>query len=141
MNGLPVDAEYTSALGVAVYAFATLEWDAIRCCERIRPGSIEELEDRTAGRVADTLIHLARGLAEPERQLRLLQAGTDFRSYVGTRNNLLHAKPGVDPEGKQRLFRDGDMWTLDELRSVALAFAGCSDDLKAWLDGPAEARR
>ena len=139
MSGLPVDADYTSALGVAVYAFASLEWDAIRCCERIRPGSIDELEDRTAGRVADTLLHLAKSLPECEGQRQLRQAAADFRAYVGTRNNLLHSKPGVDAEGRQRLFRDGDMWTLDELRSVAAAFVKCSGALRAWLDDEAAA--
>ena len=135
MSGLPVDEQYTSALGVAVYAFASLEWDSIQCCERIRPGSIDELEDRTAGRVADTLIHLAKSLPETDRQRKFRQAASDFRAFVGTRNNLLHSKPGVDASGEQRLFRDGDMWTLEELRSVAAAFARCSGDLRAWLDG------
>jgi hypothetical protein len=135
MSVLSSDAEYTSALGVAVYAFASLEWDAIRCCERLRQGSIDELEDRTAGRVADTLIHLGKALPESEGQRKFRQAALDFRAYVGTRNNLLHSKPGVGPNGEQRLFRDGDMWTLDELPSVAVAFARCGDNLRAWLDG------
>jgi len=129
-----VEPAYASALGLAVYAFAGAEWNAIRCCERIRPGSVDALMDRTAGRVADTLASLAGTLSHAAGRQELEGAAADFRAYVSTRNNLLHAKPGVDAEGRDRLFRDGDQWTIGEMERVADAFSACSLRLAAWLD-------
>jgi hypothetical protein len=40
---VPVEPDYVSALGLAVFVFAKLEWAAICCCERIKPGSINDL--------------------------------------------------------------------------------------------------
>jgi hypothetical protein len=124
-----VDPAYASALGLAVYCFATLEWNAVQCCERLEPGSMENLEERTAGRVGDTLVHLAKQLGGSEAELDLQRAAGDFRFLVGTRNNLVHAKPGSTLDGAQRLFRHGDPWTIAELEGVADAFAACSGRL------------
>ncbi len=103
------------------------------CCERMRPGSVESLSDRTAGRVADTLAHLAATLENPDQQAELMSAAADFQFLVGTRNNLVHAKPGTAADGAQALFRHGDQWTLAELESVADAFAACSLRLNSAL--------
>ncbi len=123
---VPVHPDYASALGLAVYCFANLEWNAVWCCERIEPGSIDNLADRTAGRVADTLLHLIGGLGHSVDQSNLQAAATDFRFLVGTRNNLVHSKPGTAPSGEQALFRHGDPWTIAELEGVADAFTACS---------------
>jgi hypothetical protein len=132
---VPVRFEYASALGLAVYCFASLEWNAVWCCERIRAGSVENLSDRTAGRVADTLIHLVGTLGRSEEQVELSRAATDFRALVGTRNNLVHAKPATAANGEQALFRHGDQWTLYELEAVADAFTACSLRLNDALHG------
>ena len=132
---LAAASEYTSALGLAVYAFASLEWNAVWCCERIAPGSINELSDRTAGRVADTLRHLVKSLPSSEGRGELERAALDFQALTRTRNNLLHAKPGTAQDGRQRLFRDGDQWTLEEIEAVADAFTECSIRLNACLHG------
>lgn len=132
---IPVDPNYTSALGLAVYCFASLEWNAVWCCERIQAGSIESLEERTAGRVADTLLYLAKRLRVSEEQIELQSAAEDFQFLVGTRNNLVHAKPGTAPDGDQGLFRHGDHWTIPELEAVADAFATCSMRLNQALHG------
>jgi hypothetical protein len=129
----PLDLQYTSALGKAVFEFARLEWLAVQCCDRIRAGSIEELSERTAGRVADTLLHLARQLDPSPAAAALQEAALDFNAYVGTRNNLLHAKPGFNADGEERLFRDGDQWTIAELDAVSLAFHRCAARLESWL--------
>lgn len=132
---IPSNSDYTSALGLAVYCFASLEWNAVWCCERIEPGSIENLADRTAGRVADTLLHLVERLDRSGEQSDLKSAASDFRFLVGTRNNLVHAKPGTAPDGQQSLFRHGDQWTLTELEGVADSFATCSMRLHQALQG------
>jgi hypothetical protein len=126
---IQVDPAYASALGLAVYCFAILEWNAVWCCERMEPGSIENLEDRTAGRVADTLLHLVQRLNPSKEQAELRKASEAFRSLVGTRNNLVHAKPGTAADGEQRLYRHGDEWTPAELEAVADAFAKCGIQL------------
>lgn len=132
---IQVHPNYTSALGLAVYCFASLEWNAVWCCEKIQPGSIDTLEDRTAGRVADTLVHLVKRLGSSEQQRELAGAAADFRFLVGTRNNLVYAKPGTGADGTQALFRHGDQWTLAELQGVADAFAACSARLDRALHG------
>ena len=133
---IAVDADYVSALGLAIYAFATLEWRAIQCCERIAAGSIDALEDRTAGRVADTLLHLVRGEvpASPGQQA-LERTARDFQAFTRTRNSLVHAKPGRAVDGTERLFRDGDQWTIAEIEAVADAFTACALRLEGFLDG------
>ena len=130
---LAVDPAYTAALGLAVFAFASLEWNAVQCCERLEAGSIDALINRTAGRVADTLSRLSQLDSVNPGQRELEQAASDFQAYVGTRNNLFHAKPGKDSAGRCRLFRDGDQWTIDEINAVADAFANCSERFAGWL--------
>lgn len=132
---IPVSPDYTSALGLAVYCFASLEWNAVWCCERIEPGSIDSLDERTAGRVADTLLHLVKRLQISAEQASLENAAADFRFLVGTRNNLVHAKPATALDGRQGLSRHGDHWTIDELEGVADAFAACSMRLSEALHG------
>jgi hypothetical protein len=132
---IKVHPDYTAAIGVAVYCFASLEWNAVWCCERIGPGSIDSLDERTAGRVADTLIHLVKRLADSPEKSALEEAAADFRFLVGTRNNLVHAKPGSAPDGGQGLFRHVDHWTIAELEAVADAFAECGMRLNDALHG------
>lgn len=93
-------------------------------CERLRPGILEELDDRTAGRVADTLVGLVRDRPP------LLAAAVRFRALVRSRNNLLHARPGFDDHGVARLFRDGDAWSIGEIQAIARAFADCASDMR-----------
>ncbi len=124
-----LNPDYAAAIGLAIYCFATLEWTAVSICERIKPGSIDDLEDRTAGRVSDTLLHLVKTLERSAEQRDMQSAAENFKFLVGTRNNLVHAKPGVATDGEQRLFRHGDQWTMEELEGVASAFARCSDQL------------
>jgi hypothetical protein len=134
-TSMPVDPEYTAALGLAVYAFALLEWNAVWCCEKLKPGIIDDLDDRTAGRVADTLLSLVKHLPGSWDQSDLLAQATRFQALTRTRNNLLHARPGTSSDGNHRLFRDGDQWTLDEIKAVADAFCDCGMRLDAHLHG------
>lgn len=118
---ITLEPDYASALGAAVYAFASLEWNAVICCERLEPGSMDDLSERTAGRVADTLLSLAR-----KHEPALVDAASDFEALVATRNNLVHARPGTTAAGLAGLFRHGDEWTQEELRAVAGMFEACA---------------
>lgn len=129
---LVVDPAYSAALGMVLFSFAMLESQAIWCCEQIQPGSIEALDDRTAGNVADRLVKLIQLLpASPDRD-RLVGAAARFRSLVTMRNSLFHAKPiGI---GKTNILsRKGDPWRLDEISDAADLFAKCSETLSALL--------
>ena len=52
---VPVDPEYIQAFGRAMFIFARLEWQAVWCCEKISPGAIQPLSERTAGHVQTPL--------------------------------------------------------------------------------------
>ena len=121
----PLDPVYAAALGAAVYGFASLEWAAVRGCEALQPGSMEDLSERTAGRVGDMLVSLAGNLPPSDRQAGLLDAARDFRALVATRNNLVHSRPDLAPDGSPALFRHGDPWMIAELQQVTELFAVC----------------
>ncbi|MGQ0660707.1 hypothetical protein [Sphingosinicella sp.] len=110
-------------MGRAVWAFAALEAVAIRLCERLQPGSLDLLEERTAGRVADKLLSLT--LKEDSPKAARIAAARRFQALVRSRNNLLHSKPGLARE-YPRLLRDGDAWSQAEIEAIAAAFQDCA---------------
>jgi transcriptional regulator with XRE-family HTH domain len=130
-----VEPAYISALGLAIFAFAQLEWAAIWCCERIAPGSINNTLPRMAGDLADTLINLVADLPPSSEQVALCATAADFKELVRTRNALLHAKPGSADDGAQRLFRDGLAWTVEMIDDAADAFTACNGRLVALSNG------
>jgi hypothetical protein len=129
---IQVDPTYVSALGLATYAFALLEWNAVWCCERTSPGIIGSLPDRTAGSIAKKLIRLATRSTIGTNDL--LPLALDFQGMVSLRNDLLHAKPGSDSDGAQRLFRNGQPWSIEAINDAADAFVACSLRFNALLD-------
>jgi hypothetical protein len=142
---VPVEPDYVSALGLAVFVFAKLEWAAICCCERIKPGSINDLPKmkKTAGGVARKLKQLARKLPASSEQSELYEAAVEFKNLVETRNELLHVQPGsTTPEGAQRLFHDGLPWQVEKIDQAADTFTECNDRLVAlWGKLPAALSR
>ncbi len=130
---VPIDSVYVEALGRATYVFATLEWDAVWCCERMEPGYIRKLSRKTAGVIADDLVSLSK--KRPSAQLRkdCLGPASEFKSLVEVRNGIVHGKPGTAPSGEQRLFRDGNAWTPAMINDAADSFAACSSLLNALL--------
>lgn len=135
--GMPPD--YATALGVAVYAFADLEWNAIRACESIEPGIYESLAERTAGNIADKLISLAKSLKRSADREELVAAAERFQILVRSRNNLFHSRPDVDGQGSERLFRNGDPWEIWEMEAIADKFAICSLELERLIGAYLEA--
>ncbi len=132
---VPVERDYISALGMAVFAFARLEWAAVWCCERIAPNSINNTLPRMAGDLAHKLTELAATLPPSSEQIDLSEAAAEFKNLVRTRNALLHATPGSTDEGAQRLFRDGESWTVDMIDDAADAFTACNGRLVALSNG------
>jgi hypothetical protein len=133
---VPVEPAYVSALGMAVFAFARLEWAAVWCCERIAPGSINNTLPRMAGDLAKKLIELAATLPPSSEQIELSAAAVDFNDLVlSKRNRLLHAKPGSTDDGAQRLFDGGRAWTVEMINDAADAFTACNDRLVVLSNG------
>jgi hypothetical protein len=133
---VPVEPAYLSALGMAVFAFARLEWAAVWCCERIAPGSINTTLPRMAGDLANRLIDLADTLPPSSEQIDLSAAAVEFKELVSSkRNRLLHAKPASTDDGAQRLFDDGRAWTVEMINDAADAFTACNDRLVVLLHG------
>ena len=127
---VPVEPAYISALGLAVYAFARLEWAAICWCERIQPNSIHGLKQlKTAGVVARKLIELTATLPPSSEQVELSAAADAFRELAERRNELLHVQPGSLDDKRQRLFRDGVPWGIAEINDAADDFTECNDRL------------
>lgn len=132
---VPVEDVYVHAIGLATYAFATLEWSAVWCCERIAPGAINSLPNKTAGAIAKQFVKFAEGMSVSKDQADLLAAAKDFEVLVEDRNGLMHGKPGTDNDGGQRLFRHGTAWSVEMINDAADRFAACSIRLNSFLYG------
>jgi len=88
-----VEPAYAQALGQATYAFALLEWHAIRCCEALDPGYEGRMDHTTAGEVGENLEDLAHKVGDPHVRNELTGAAGEFRRLVRVRNALAHARP------------------------------------------------
>ena len=134
-NLIPQDADYFQAIGLAIVAFARLEWNAVWCCERLKSGYIQtiEIKKKTAGKIAMDLEELLLKLEDTELRKKVLPLATSFQTIVADRNALLHGKPGTAPNGDQRLFRHGDQWTIDAVNRFSDACVQASTQLNALL--------
>lgn len=132
----PLDAEYAQALGEAAFVFSILEWNAIWACERIKPGSINELNPKTAGAIAKRLLLLADELAEHPDRTEFMLCAQKFSELVEHRNGLMHGRPGTDSsDQKAKLFRNGEAWTAQKIQDIANEFSECSIQLNKHLHG------
>jgi hypothetical protein len=127
---IPGDPEYFHALGLAVTAFARLEWDAVWVCEQLQPGYLTTIEEKweenrrvqrgkTAGVIAEELRALAGRVLSVEIRGRLVPLAEEFSALVKQRNGLLHGNPGTGPGGEQMMFRHGSAWTLKAVNTFA----------------------
>jgi hypothetical protein len=128
-----VDEPYVQALGRAAYVFAVLEWNAVWCCERIKPGYIRALKKKTAGTIANDLVALTAKHPDPAVQAAARGPVQEFRRLVDIRNSLLHGKPGTAANGEQRLFQAGEPWSIERVNDAADEFAAGSVSLNALL--------
>jgi hypothetical protein len=132
---ISVDEGYIKEMGLATFAFAQLEWNVVWCCERLHSGYSSKLDRKTAGNIAADFLRIARRNRDTCLRRGLIEAGNHFKKLVTLRNGLLHAKPGTDQDGGQRLFRDGTPWTDTTLKAVADEFTECSIVFNAYIHG------
>lgn len=116
---IPQDEEYFHAIGLAVVAFARLEWSAIWCCERLEPRYLRRLRKKTANRIGEDLKKNFARVADGDLRARFLPLADEFLAIVEKRNGLFHGRPGTTPEGHQRLFRHGTIWTVEAVNKFA----------------------
>ena len=69
-------------------------------------------------------------LKEDSPKAARIAAARRFQALVRSRNNLLHSKPDVAPDSRQRLLRDGDAWSTGEIEAIAMAFEDCATALQ-----------
>lgn len=122
---VPIDGPYLHAVGLAMICFARLEWQAVWCSEKIRPGYIRSVRRKTAGQIAHDLIAHSDNHSDPAVACSLGQAAAEFKRLVDVRNDIMHASLGTSPAGEQRLFRDGMEWTIPLIDDAADAFVAC----------------
>ncbi|APO93712.1 hypothetical protein [Xanthomonas vesicatoria] len=132
---VPQDPEYFAAMGLATIAFARLEWNAVWCCERLAPGYLQTIEPKkkTAGVVARDLEKFAKRLPNRELGELILPLAEEFGAVVELRNGLLHARPGTAPDLAQRLFRYGQVWSIDKINEFSDRCTRAGQPLNALL--------
>lgn len=78
---IPQDEVYFQAVGLAAVAFARLEWDAVWCCERLKPGYITTVESgkKTAGVIAEDLKKLFSRISNSNLRAKLTPMAVEFK--------------------------------------------------------------
>lgn len=134
---IQVEDAYVAALGRAVFVFSILEWNAVYCCDRLKVGYLQTVErkKKTAGGIAGDLLAQLRRLPAEDPRRECWDAALRFEELVDVRNALMHGKPGTTEDGAQRLFHDGDDWTIEEIEEATDRFAACSIELNRVLHG------
>ncbi|MFK4047350.1 hypothetical protein ACI2KH_20555 [Roseomonas mucosa] len=125
---VPVDPAYLMSLGQAIYCFASLEWNAVYCGEKLSPGYVYTIAKKTAGKIANDLAGFADLIADNNKRSRYQAAVREFDRLVDRRNDLVHANPatiGCD----QRLVRKGTPWQPNDIDDLADEFTVCSIEL------------
>jgi hypothetical protein len=125
-NRVVLASDYAAALGQALYCFAVCEWNAVYCIQKHKPGYVtgafSSTQTTMAGTVAQKLLSISNDLKKKEWQ----DAAELFQDLVNKkRNPLVHAKPGTNSAGEQRLFYFGYEWTIERVHKVADEFASC----------------
>jgi hypothetical protein len=135
-NRIPLAADYASALGVAAYCFASCEWNVVWCCERIKPGSLNESirKKLTAGGIAKRFTDLIKNMPPSKERKELEALAVEFARLVEVRNGIAHGKPCTAPSGEQRL-SSASIVEIADLKRAADEFAACSISLNTVLYG------
>ena len=133
---IPQDADYFHALGLAIVAFARLEWNAVWCCERLQQGYISTIEPKkkTAGAIAKDLEALFGRISDQTLRLKVKPFATEFIAIVQERNGLFHGKTETTKESEQRLFRSGTPWSIQDVNDFADRCTRAGAPLNALLN-------
>jgi hypothetical protein len=125
---IQIEDEYAHALGLATYCFAICEWNAVWSAERLQPGYIATIEPmrKTAGIIARELVDLVSVIGDSNLRAICLAPSVEFQRLVQERNGLLHGKPGTATNGDQRLFRNGQEWSIAAIEAFSDEVAACS---------------
>ncbi|MDI5929768.1 hypothetical protein QBK93_34745 [Rhizobium leguminosarum] len=132
---VPIDDPYLHALGLALFCFASLEWNAVYVAQRISanghnrsasPDYLKRAKGRTAGDIGKDLVKYAQGIADAAIREQVIAAAETFKLLVERRNALMHANPATAPNGDQRLFRNSDQWTIEAVSDLADDLTNCS---------------
>ncbi len=136
-NRIPLDPQYTSVVGRAVYVFAYYEWAIIYLIQRFRPGFVSQYcrgtPPLTSGVVERELRAVVDDPTTSFSQVSRceLQACYDkFASLVAKRNALIHAHPITDCDGSQMINYQSathkplpDMkWPIAEVKALLAEF-------------------
>lgn len=131
-----VKPDYIEALGMAAWSFASLEWQVVWCCEKIRPGSLHQIVDDelTAGRIAKRFIDFTRNMPRTKEREQLSALAASFGELVEERNAILHGKPCTGPNGESRL-SSKKVLEIPDLEDAADKFAVCGSELNKLYYG------
>jgi hypothetical protein len=133
-----VKSDYIEALGMAVWSFASLEWQVVRCCEKIRPGSSVAKSVRarmTAGDISKHFSNLVRNMPASTEREALRELAVRFDGLVDKRNLIVHGKPCTGPTDESRLSSSAGVLEIAELEAAADDFASCSSQLNKVFYG------
>lgn len=132
----PVKSDYSNALGLAVFTFATCEWQVVSCSEKIRPGSVRRIvaDELTAGKIAKFFIDVTRNMPRSKEREELRQAAETFAQLVERRNTIVHGKPCTGPNGEARLSSE-QVLEIGDLEAAADAFTACGIELNRLYYG------
>ena len=110
LTRIPIDPNYATALGKAVYAFAYYEWAIIYLIEHIEVGFVAMYsrgKPMTSGGVKkafDKAIENPLAVFSVLSKCEMEKCRDTFAGLVEIRNALIHAHPGTDSNGSQILF-------------------------------------
>ena len=132
----PIKPDYTTALGLALYTFATCEWQVAWCSEKIRPGVLRKMVDDelTAGGIAKVFIDLTRNMPKSKAREELKVAAETFARLVKVRNSIMHGKPCTGRDGEARLSA-AHVLEIADLENAADEFAACGGELNRLFHG------
>lgn len=126
---VPVEDAYLHAIGLAMFCFARLEWEAIYCCEKIAPGYLKNVSKKFAGEIAKDLAEKASSLPNQLIGEKLKDISEKYKNSVRHRNDLVHAKPASTSNNQQQLIRNGDFLSIEQINTWSDSFAALSISL------------